>query len=204
MGLRWRTQPEVVSGKGQFSCGCKGCSGTDGLCSFEVNFAYVEAGQKKQALVKLRLCPDCGYKLNWKKEKQYAKAAQKKRRREDAGRRERGDSDHELTDAVPRQRDVDAAGQGASESDVGRGGRSQGREQPEPYDNTNSFAPPPGLSAAEVVIAAAAARAASQASDAQSVKGGLAGSDALWENKPAQAEVSAEDEMDEYLSGLFE
>lgn len=46
VGLRWRTQPEVVSGKGQFTCGCKGCSGADSLCSYEVNFAFVEAKAK--------------------------------------------------------------------------------------------------------------------------------------------------------------
>ena len=41
-----------------------------------MNFAYVEQGQKKNALVKLRLCPGCSLKLNhhhkrklWKKEK---------------------------------------------------------------------------------------------------------------------------------------
>lgn len=200
MGLRWRTQPEVVSGKGQFSCGCKGCSGTDGLCSFEVNFAYVEAGQKKQALVKLRLCPDCGYKLNWRKEKQYAKAAQKKRRREGAEERESG-KDHAPPSYLPKQHDMDAAEERVSEPGSRR---SESREQPEPYNNKNSCAPPPGPSAADLVIAAAAAKAASRATDAQLVKGGLAGSDALWDNKPAQAEVSAEDEMDQYLSGLFE
>jgi hypothetical protein len=26
VGLRWRTQEEVASGKGQFMCGAKGCS----------------------------------------------------------------------------------------------------------------------------------------------------------------------------------
>lgn len=74
IGMRWRTQQEVVSGKGQFSCGARGCSETAGLCSFEVNFAYVEAGQQKQALVQLRLCPGCGAKLNYGREKAYRRA----------------------------------------------------------------------------------------------------------------------------------
>ena len=57
IGLRWRVQAELVSGKGQFICGAKRCDETRGLSSFEVNFAYDEAGESKQALVKLRVCP---------------------------------------------------------------------------------------------------------------------------------------------------
>ena len=66
IGLRWRTHREVVSGKGQFTCGarCKGgCVEGRGLASFEVPFGYVEAGVKKQALVKVRLCPTHAYQL---------------------------------------------------------------------------------------------------------------------------------------------
>ena len=37
MGMRWRTEREVVAGKGQFICGAKGCSERRGLASFEVN-----------------------------------------------------------------------------------------------------------------------------------------------------------------------
>lgn len=37
-----------MAGKGQFVCGAKGCDAKDGLCSYEVNFAYEEAGQRKQ------------------------------------------------------------------------------------------------------------------------------------------------------------
>lgn len=64
LGLRWRTEREVVSGKGQFTCGAKGCDATDGLASYEVPFAYTEDGVSKQALVKLRVCASCGAKLN--------------------------------------------------------------------------------------------------------------------------------------------
>eukprot|EP00775_Hariotina_reticulata_P006963 gene6962-biopygen8763 len=71
IGMRWRTKAEVVSGKGQFCCGSKGCDEQQGLASYEVNFAYVEAGQPKQALVKLRVCPTCAHKLNYRREKQY-------------------------------------------------------------------------------------------------------------------------------------
>eukprot|EP00879_Flechtneria_rotunda_P021692 GHRR01022872.1.p1 GENE.GHRR01022872.1~~GHRR01022872.1.p1 ORF type:complete len:196 (+),score=90.38 GHRR01022872.1:726-1313(+) len=71
--MRWRTKAEVVSGKGQFVCCAKGCDECSGLASYEVNFAYSEAGQLKQALVKLRLCSSCAQKLNYNREKQYKK-----------------------------------------------------------------------------------------------------------------------------------
>ncbi|KAM6896993.1 protein FRA10AC1 [Xenentodon cancila] len=64
-GFRWRTETEVVSGKGQFQCGNKRCEKEEGLKSWEVNFAYVEHGEKRNALVKLRLCPECSFKLNY-------------------------------------------------------------------------------------------------------------------------------------------
>lgn len=75
IGLRWRTQAEVVAGKGQFTCGAKGCDSGAQLCAYEVNFAYSEAGQHKQALVKLCLCEDCACRLNYRREKgrQYRK-----------------------------------------------------------------------------------------------------------------------------------
>lgn len=52
-GFRWRVENEVVSGKGQFICGNKRCEKQEGLKSWEVNFAYVELGEKRNALVKL-------------------------------------------------------------------------------------------------------------------------------------------------------
>ncbi|NXK50919.1 F10C1 protein, partial [Chauna torquata] len=64
-GFRWRHEKEVISGKGQFSCGNKHCNEEEGLKSWEVNFGYVEHGEKRNALVKLRLCPECSYKLNF-------------------------------------------------------------------------------------------------------------------------------------------
>uniref|UniRef100_A0A453L624 Protein FRA10AC1 n=1 Tax=Aegilops tauschii subsp. strangulata TaxID=200361 RepID=A0A453L624_AEGTS len=56
IGLRWRTEKEVISGKGQFICGNRHCDEKHGLGSYEVNFSYVEAGEQKQALVKLVAC----------------------------------------------------------------------------------------------------------------------------------------------------
>lgn len=54
VALRWRTEAEVISGKGQFVCGCKTCSNREPLRSWEVNFGYVEQGERKNALIKLR------------------------------------------------------------------------------------------------------------------------------------------------------
>lgn len=64
VGLRWRTEAEVVSGKGQFICAARGCAEVAGLCSFEVNFRYEERGSVQHALVKLRLCQACAPKLS--------------------------------------------------------------------------------------------------------------------------------------------
>ena len=38
IGLRWRTEKELICGKGQFSCGEKRCSMVDELHSYEVPF----------------------------------------------------------------------------------------------------------------------------------------------------------------------
>ncbi|KAJ3367644.1 hypothetical protein GGF31_007193 [Allomyces arbusculus] len=70
VALRWRTHREVVAGKGQWECGNLVCSERSGLKSWEVLFGYVEQGEKKSALVKLRLCPDCSRKLHYKKDKE--------------------------------------------------------------------------------------------------------------------------------------
>ncbi|XP_061563787.1 protein FRA10AC1 [Cololabis saira] len=78
-GFRWRTENEVVSGKGQFQCGNKRCENGEGLKSWEVNFAYVEHGEKRNALVKLRLCPECSFKLNHHHKRKEVKPKSKRR-----------------------------------------------------------------------------------------------------------------------------
>ncbi|CAL8069100.1 unnamed protein product [Calicophoron daubneyi] len=67
-GMRWRLEKEVISGKGQFTCGNVCCAaGSDShLRSWEVNFCYKERGERRNALVKLRLCPECSDKLNYR------------------------------------------------------------------------------------------------------------------------------------------
>ena len=79
IGMRWRVEKEVVSGKGQFVCCNLACKERDRLSSYEVNFCYVEDSQKKNALVKVRLCHDCTTQMNYKREKALVKLAQNKR-----------------------------------------------------------------------------------------------------------------------------
>lgn len=79
IAMRWRTEAEVVSGKGQFVCGSKHCDSRQDMRSWEVNFAYVERNEKKNALVKLRLCPECSAKLNYRQQRKEALAGKKQR-----------------------------------------------------------------------------------------------------------------------------
>lgn len=65
IAMRWRVEREVLEGKGHFSCGSLSCTGRLSLTSWEVNFKYLERGEMRAALVKLRLCPKCSKKLNY-------------------------------------------------------------------------------------------------------------------------------------------
>ena len=59
LGLRWRTRPEVMNGRGERSCGNKRCLVSSNLVTLEVPFSYVEGGVAKKELVKLKLCSTC-------------------------------------------------------------------------------------------------------------------------------------------------
>ena len=95
--MRWRTEQEVVLAKGQFVCGNKACDAVHKLRTWEVNFAYVEAAEKKNALVKVRLCFECSYKLNYHhKRKEVTRKRRKKqkdRKKKKKNRRKHRDSD---------------------------------------------------------------------------------------------------------------
>ncbi|XP_053671182.1 protein FRA10AC1 [Anopheles nili] len=80
VAMRWRIEKEVVVGKGQFVCGDRNCELQNELRSWEVNFGYMEHGQKKNALVKLRLCPKCSDKLNYHSKKREIKRLKKRDR----------------------------------------------------------------------------------------------------------------------------
>lgn len=82
IALRWRTEKEVIVGKGQFICASTRCDETKALQSWEVNFGYMEDGEKKNELVKVRLCPGCSDMLNYKTKKRLAKTLKRKSREE--------------------------------------------------------------------------------------------------------------------------
>jgi len=97
VGFRWRTEAEVVQGKGQFYCGHRPCSSKLGLRSYEVDFKYREASESKRALVKARLCERCAYKLHYKRlkaERKRSRAASKETVEEEM-RDETGKEDQE-------------------------------------------------------------------------------------------------------------
>lgn len=66
IGCRWRTESEVLAGKGEQECGEVKCD-NKAINVFEMNFSYVEEGQKRNALVKVSVCPQCAIKLNYRK-----------------------------------------------------------------------------------------------------------------------------------------
>jgi len=78
IAMRWRAEKEVFEGKGQFICGSVRCQEKLELRSWEVNFGYIEDGEKKNALVKLRLCADCSVKLNYRKQMREASLARRR------------------------------------------------------------------------------------------------------------------------------
>uniref|UniRef100_S4RY20 FRA10A associated CGG repeat 1 n=1 Tax=Petromyzon marinus TaxID=7757 RepID=S4RY20_PETMA len=105
---------------GQFECGNKRCQESEGLRSWEVNFGYVEAAEKKNALVKLRLCPECSNKLNYHHKKREVKRKRKQEKEEERRiRKEKRRRSHHgegtLSDTVDDEEEVYVvAGSGAS------------------------------------------------------------------------------------------
>ena len=90
VAMRFQTETEVKSGKGQFVCGARKCEEKEKLRTWEVNFAYKEDGEKKNALVKLRLCPDCSYKLNYHHKRKEVTKKKKRRKSEKKRKRKSG------------------------------------------------------------------------------------------------------------------
>lgn len=110
IGLRWRTEKEVISGKGQFICGNRHCDEKHGLGSYEVNFSYVEAEEQKQALVKLVACKRCAEKLAYKRQKEKENENELPGEKEidlkdsDKRKREHEESDHSSEDEKYRRK----------------------------------------------------------------------------------------------------
>ncbi|KAL0984151.1 hypothetical protein UPYG_G00137760 [Umbra pygmaea] len=123
-GFRWRIEKEVVTGKGQFLCGNKRCEKEDGLKSWEVNFAYVEHGEKRNALVKLRLCPECSFKLNYhhkRKEviakKKIQKSTEKNQAEPQSKRSKKGSKKHKRKDKNKRRQTDQSSSSSYSEDE---------------------------------------------------------------------------------------
>eukprot|EP00243_Klebsormidium_subtile_P003386 TRINITY_DN16772_c0_g1_i1.p1 TRINITY_DN16772_c0_g1~~TRINITY_DN16772_c0_g1_i1.p1 ORF type:complete len:289 (-),score=62.99 TRINITY_DN16772_c0_g1_i1:204-1070(-) len=177
VGLRWRTEKEVVAGKGQFICGNKEHGERNGLRSYEVNFAYKEAGEEKNALVKLRLCPKCAYKLNYRKEKELARQqrkeerrARKRRRKDGKDRKEEADSDQE-----PDPDDE------AASPEEGGGGSPVGQPAVSPRGEGET----------------------SLEAKTHTTGGTLPADDSIWTGKKPEVEPSKEEEYDEYFRDMF-
>merc|ERR1712176_1363795 len=86
-------EKEVVTGKGQFECANNKCTERKKLRTWEVNFGYIEHGEKKNALIKCRLCFECSYKLNYHhKKKELTKKKQKKSKKSKKKKKKRSRS----------------------------------------------------------------------------------------------------------------
>ncbi|SJK85973.1 Folate-sensitive fragile site protein Fra10Ac1 [Babesia microti strain RI] len=68
IGIRWRTEVEVIRGKGEKTCASKTCDEKYPLFTYQVTFNYIEQNVPKRALVKVRVCDKCAKKLNYKNE----------------------------------------------------------------------------------------------------------------------------------------
>lgn len=108
IGLRWRTEKEVIFGKGQFICGNKRCDATDDLHSYEVPFRYEEHGQRKLELVKVRVCPKCARKLFHEKIQQIQRENRRRRKKEGKEHRRRHGEADDRPEARSSERDEES------------------------------------------------------------------------------------------------
>ena len=115
IGLRWRTEREVLEGRGHFSCGNKACASTGPLTSYELLFRYDERGATREALVKLRCCDACAYKLHYRKNKERRREERREERRR--ARRE---------GKARKRRRSEGGGEGDDESGSDSGGAAGG------------------------------------------------------------------------------
>lgn len=129
--MRWRTKEEVLAGKGQFSCANLSCGNhestldenpddpggevgdKEGLQGFELMFEYVERGEEKSALVKVRVCDECTVKLRHIQGSGALKERHKRLRHKDKSRsRHRsGSRSHEERRGRGDDRGVESRGQ---------------------------------------------------------------------------------------------
>jgi protein FRA10AC1 len=104
LGLRWRTQKEVVDGRGETSCGNKRCQNASDLITLEIPFSYHEEGISKKELVKLRLCPLCRPLVDNKSKSNERGCDSDKAERNSERNRESADSESETSEDSDRSR----------------------------------------------------------------------------------------------------
>lgn len=106
VAMRWRTENELKVGKGHFVCGSRKCEEREYLRTWEVNFAYIEETEKKNALVKVRLCPECSIKLNYHHKKKEVRKKSKKSHKEKKNKKKRKRSRSSESDESDGKSDV--------------------------------------------------------------------------------------------------
>ncbi|KJH49482.1 hypothetical protein DICVIV_04419 [Dictyocaulus viviparus] len=123
IAMRWRTEAEVRSGKGQFICGSKKCSADTDLSSWEVNFGYTENGERKNALVKVRLCRQCSEMLNYGSQKRKVEKKIKNKKKKLSGKPDNAASNQveASNNVVSKQEEAPSTSNEISTSDVWSG-----------------------------------------------------------------------------------
>eukprot|EP00112_Aurelia_sp_Birch-Aquarium-sp1_P009026 Seg2012.3 transcript_id=Seg2012.3/GoldUCD/mRNA.D3Y31 product="Protein FRA10AC1-like" protein_id=Seg2012.3/GoldUCD/D3Y31 len=145
--MRWRTEKEVMEGKGQFTCGGRKCAEKEGLQSWEVNFGYVEHGVKKNALVKLRLCSNCSDKLNFHQKRKLAGRKEKVNEtvnKERKRKRDKKNKKDKKNAKKKRRRDSSSSNDDSSETDEDPKEKPDQKEDetdtsPKETDNTSAI-----------------------------------------------------------------
>ncbi|CAG0890647.1 unnamed protein product [Darwinula stevensoni] len=123
VAMRWRTEKEVKEGRGQFSCAEKNCTAEESLRTWEVNFGYFEQGEKRNALVKLRLCPQCSWKLNYRHRKKEVSKKQKSDELQETKKKKRRSKEESGKEGMNKNRAVNEEPETVQENEK--------REEPE-------------------------------------------------------------------------
>jgi len=114
VAMRWRTEDEVMARKGTDACAELECD-SEATDEQEVLFAYQEEGERKEALVKARLCGRCRDRLGRAMEREKRSAAKREdrsrsrsrsrlRRTKDGARRRRRNSSADSHEAREHRR----------------------------------------------------------------------------------------------------
>eukprot|EP00026_Physarum_polycephalum_P002434 Phypoly_transcript_02440.p1 GENE.Phypoly_transcript_02440~~Phypoly_transcript_02440.p1 ORF type:complete len:307 (+),score=76.39 Phypoly_transcript_02440:1708-2628(+) len=183
IGLRWRTEKEVFTGKGQFVCGNKKCDERNNLNSYELPFAYTEAGENKNALVKLRACPACAEMVTYYHNKKNHKNDLKHVKKEAIEGGDRGE-------ALRITEGEDEKGEGEKrEGEKGEGGKGEGSNKRQAEKKVKEE---PGGKRQR--------RSEEERTEEEDAESRAAANP--WKAK-AQVEKTKDEEFEEYFEGLF-